>query len=455
MTDARGSTVLLAGGLQVAGIHSMDRGSLLALGFGTTVVMWAVGYICRMPPVWVPSWMLLLLLLACLLAGGYTAGRLTSGGIAGGARVGGLSSLLNILILGSLLGGEEANQLTSSALWWIPGSILAGALLGGLGGSIGATARARAEAQGREPARVGWTAAFAAVAAFATFCLLVIGGIVTSKAAGLAVVDWPNSFGYSMFLYPLSRMTGGIYFEHAHRLFGSLVGLTTLVLAIHLFRVESRRWVAWFALVALVLVIVQGLLGGLRVTGHFTSAMSPEETRPNLLLAIVHGVLGQLFFGMIVALAAFSSRTWRGTHPASTLRSASADYGLTTVLVIALIVQLVLGAIQRHMATGLMIHITMAMAVLLIAVAAGARAAGMGHGQAILRRLGRILLLGVGSQIVLGILALVATGLAADSPEPPAYEVAATTAHQALGAALLGTAVLLAVWSRRLLRAEA
>ena len=68
-------------------------------------------------------------------------------------------------------------------------------------------------------------------AVMATLFLLIAGGLVTSAREGLAVVDWPNSFGYNMFLYPPSRMTGGIYYERAHRLFGSLVGLTVLVLA--------------------------------------------------------------------------------------------------------------------------------------------------------------------------------------------------------------------------------
>ena len=75
--------------------------------------------------------------------------------------------------------------------------------------------------------------------------------MVTSKNVGLAVPDWPTTFGYNMFLYPLSRMTGAVYYEHAHRLFGSLVGLTTLVLAAHLLRVERRAWVKRLAVVAL------------------------------------------------------------------------------------------------------------------------------------------------------------------------------------------------------------
>ena len=78
---------------------------------------------------------------------------------------------------------------------------------------------------------LGFTAVHANVTVAATFLLVVAGGLVTSNEAGLAVVDWPNSFGYNMFLYPLAKMTGGIYYEHAHRLYGSLVGLTTIVLA--------------------------------------------------------------------------------------------------------------------------------------------------------------------------------------------------------------------------------
>ena len=123
--------------------------------------------------------------------------------------------------------------------------------------------------------------------------------MVTGQQAGLAVVDWPNSFGSNMFLYPLSRMTGGVFYEHAHRLLGSLVGLTTLVLAVFLWRTDERRGVKLLAAAALLLVIVQGVLGGLRVTGRFTSSMDPAHTDPNLTLAIVHGVTGQVFLSVL------------------------------------------------------------------------------------------------------------------------------------------------------------
>ena len=437
----------------------MDRSFLLPLGFGTTVLAWVVGYICRMPPAWVPGWLLLLLFLACLFLGGYASGRHTGRGWTAGAETGALSSVLNMLVLGSLLGGAEANHVAPSALWWVPGSILIGTILGGTGGKAGSILRSRESGQvsaidpatAPATASVDWTAAFAVVAAIATFSLLVVGGIVTGKAAGLAVVDWPNSFGYSMFLYPLSRMTGGIFYEHAHRLFGSLVGLTTLVLAVHLFRVGKRRWVLWFTAGTVLFVILQGVLGGLRVTGHLTFSASPEETRPSLLLAVVHGVTGQLFFAMMVALAAFVSPAWKGGAPPIRRPSVSADQTLSLVLVAALLIQITLGSILRHESRGLPFHIAMGVCVLVLAVASGARAARVAEGPPVLRRIGVTLLWGSGLQVLLGLLSLVVVKLAAGAEPPPGYKVAVTTAHQAMGAVLLSTAVLHLAWGRRLL----
>ena len=196
--------------------------------------MWAAGYLARLPrtstqpvEVYVPSGVLVALLLICLLAGGFVAGRYTERGVRGGLYVGLLAGLLNMLVLGSLLSGGQPNSIAPAALAWMPASFALAAVLGMIGAAIG----------GRVPCQcpeINWTGPLAKVAVAATLLLLIAGGLVTSQEAGLAVVDWPNSFGYSMFLYPLSRMSGGIYYEHAHRLFGTLVGLTTLVLAVQL-----------------------------------------------------------------------------------------------------------------------------------------------------------------------------------------------------------------------------
>ncbi len=429
----------------------MDGGHsyILTFGFGTTVAMWAIGYVSRIPPVWIPSSLLLFLLLLCLIGGGFLAGSMTGRGVKAGLSCGALASALNLLVLGSLLGGSSANHLVPSALWWVPGSVAVGAVLGAAGGLLGAARRGPAVRTSAD-----WTAGFAAVAAAATLVLVAIGGVVTSEDAGLSVVDWPTSFGYNMFLYPLSRMTGGVYFEHAHRLFGSLVGLTTLVLAIHLWRVERRPRVRYFALGALVLVMIQGLLGGLRVTGHFTTSTSPADTRPSLALAVVHGVTGQLFFGALVALSAFTSATWISRRAATRGGSASTDQGISAVLVGALILQLIAGAILRHTDRGLIAHVSIAVFVTVLVVTAGTRATWLHRGQPILERLGRTLLVLVSLQIVLGILSLVARGPEGADASHGFFRVLVTTAHQVNGGLLLAAAVLLLAWNHRLLEPE-
>lgn len=428
---------------------SGDRTDLLAIGFGTTVAMWTIGYICRIPPVLAPSWLLLLLLCGCMVGGGFVAGRRTLHSWRGGLYTGIVSSVLNLLILGSLLGGSAPNQVVPSALWWIPGSILVAAFLGIVG----------ADMAGRFThgtiRRIDGPATFTKVAAVATFLLLVVGGLVTSKRAGLAVVDWPNSLGYSMFLYPLSRMTGGIYYEHAHRLFGSLVGLTTAVMVLLLHKSDERRWLRRLTVIALLTVVAQGLLGGLRVTGRFTTSQSPAETAPNIFLAIVHGVLGQVFFAMIVSIAVFVSTTWRTAPPATAQKSVSTDRSLSALLVALLILQLVLGAVQRHLAGGLMIHITMAMFVFVLSLACGLRAWGLYKEQPRLQQAGKMLTHGVITQIALGIGALIFKGLEKDAPEPSALSVAVRTLHQAMGAFLLAGATLLMLWLRRLVKPAA
>ena len=371
----------------------------LALGFGTSVAMWFLGYLCRLPGANVPAWLLATGLLGCMLGGGFLAGCLSERGWRAGLAAGLLAAAINLLVLGSLLGGARSNQVVPSAAWWLPGSLLLGAVVGAAAAALGGATRARGAGS------PSWSAVFASVAAAATLLQLLVGGIVTGNAAGLAVVDWPNSFGYNMFLYPLSRMTGGVYYEHAHRLFGTLVGLTTLVLAIHLLGVERRPLVRRLALVAVLVVVVQGILGGLRVTGTFTLSSSPEAMTPSITLAIVHGVLGPAFFGLMIGLAVITSPTWTGERvPTKTFR-APADRTLAVMLVGIVLVQLILGAIQRHLSRGLLVHIAFAVVVLVMTLVSGARLWGLYRDQPLLERLGKTLIIIGGVQVVLGFLA--------------------------------------------------
>jgi cytochrome c oxidase assembly protein subunit 15 len=126
-----------------------------------------------------------------------------------------------------------------------------------------------------------WFAFFVACSVLVLICS---GGLVTSHEAGMAVPDWPNSFGYSMFLFPVSRWVGGVFFEHTHRLIASGVGFLTLVLCCLVLVVEHRRWVKWLAGIAVFSVIIQGVLGGLRVTEHNAFSVSQQP-----LLSLLRG----------------------------------------------------------------------------------------------------------------------------------------------------------------------
>src|SRR5271155_4235290 len=143
-----------------------------------------------------------------------------------------------------------------------------------------------------------WLHRFAVLTAVATFLLLGAGGLVTSHEAGMSVPDWPNSYGYNMFLFPPSKWIGGIFYEHTHRLWASVVGLMTTVLAVWLWLKDARRWMKWLGVVAFLGVVAQGVLGGLRVTLSMDS------------LGIFHGVIAQSFFALVCAIALFTSSFW-------------------------------------------------------------------------------------------------------------------------------------------------
>jgi heme a synthase len=154
-----------------------------------------------------------------------------------------------------------------------------------------------------------------AVAAAASVLLLICsGGLVTSHEAGMSVPDWPNSFGYNMFLFPVSRWVGAVFFEHTHRLIASGVGLLTVALCVALFGIEKRRWVKTLGVIAVVAVVVQGVLGGLRVTEN------------NALLGLFHGCLAQSFFCLMATIALVTSRFWLTLERARAVGTKTADH---------------------------------------------------------------------------------------------------------------------------------
>jgi cytochrome c oxidase assembly protein subunit 15 len=191
---------------------------------------------------------------------------------------------------------------------------------------------------------------FAVLTALVTFLLLGLGGLVTSHEAGMSVPDWPNSYGYNMFLFPPSKWIGGIFYEHTHRLIASGVGLMTTILAAWLWLKDSRKWMHWVGVSAFLLVAAQGILGGLRVV--------LVEAK----LGIFHAIIGQLFFALTSAIALFTSRWWLAQEFSQLDRtSVPAKIGMiglrrlvlaTTVLIFC---QLIIGATMRQQHAGLAI----------------------------------------------------------------------------------------------------
>src|SRR6201984_2469918 len=185
-----------------------------------------------------------------------------------------------------------------------------------------------------------WYAVFVAAGVLVLICS---GGLVTSHGAGMAVPDWPNSFGYNMFLFPLSHWVGGVFFEHTHRLIASCVGLLTVALCLLTLVIEQGAWGKWRAGTAVLAVIVQGVLGGLRVTEH------------NALLGLFHGCLAQGFFCLVATIALVTSRFWRRIESVGNQREVRRLRFWTVTATVMLFVQLALGASMRHSHTGLSI----------------------------------------------------------------------------------------------------
>ena len=189
-----------------------------------------------------------------------------------------------------------------------------------------------------------WISRFAKLAVIVTFLLIYLGGMVTSLNAGLSVPDWPTSFGYNMFTFPVSKWVGGIWWEHSHRLVASVLGLLTTILVLWIWATDRRRWVRALGVVAFLLVSIQGVLGGLRVTEISTT------------LAIVHGCLAHAFLCVITLLAMALSSSWKMPPTAEkVIQQARRLRPWSWMLTGAVLIQLVLGAVMRHLHAGLAI----------------------------------------------------------------------------------------------------
>ena len=179
------------------------------------------------------------------------------------------------------------------------------------------------------------------VIVFLTLSLIFVGALIKSHEVGLSVPDWPTSYGKQMFSFPFSEMVGGIFYEHGHRLFATIVGFFTLIQFIVLSFTDYPMWVKKMSFIALVLVITQGFLGGMTVIFF----LPPQ-------ISILHGILAQIFFISIIFIAYSLSD--------SRLNKRKESYPLfikrgALIITLLVFVQLVLGALVRHTSSGLAI----------------------------------------------------------------------------------------------------
>src|SRR4029079_9852046 len=146
-----------------------------------------------------------------------------------------------------------------------------------------------------------WPYRLSVALALVTFPLIWVGGLVTTYDAGMAVPDWPGTYGYNLLRYPWQTWIAGpwdLFIEHGHRLLGAAAGLLAIALVVVVLLTDRRRWLVLASFGALALVIVQGVLGGARVL--FDERM----------VAMVHGCVGPVFFAYLAAVVVATSRWW-------------------------------------------------------------------------------------------------------------------------------------------------
>jgi heme a synthase len=270
----------------------------------------------------------------------------------------------------------------------------------------------------------------------ATLLLIVAGALVTSNDAGLAAPDWPLSYGQ---VFP--RMVGNLFYEHGHRMIATTVGILVILLNIFMWKFEKRQWVRRLSLFALLMVIVQGLLGGLTVLLQLPLAVS-----------VAHACLAQLFFCTLVSLSLFTSPSWEYKQT-EILNSSEKVHLYASLSALLVFVQLLIGAILRHSATWdkylptslVILHITGAFAVL-VAISLTVHRVFRGYSNnSYLKGPAKLALWLLAIQLLLGVATLITRTYSPDYPQPSYPMVPVTVAHVACGALVLATTVILAL----------
>ncbi len=429
-------------------------------GFAAAIAMWLVWYPLHLPGLRLSPTLTAPLLLAIMVLV-LTLGvrRMPVKPLLGALIAAVTCSAVNLLLLGNALTEKDPATdevvLRENAAMIAGGFVLVSLVAGLISGVIGKQLDNRSS--NPEDAQTNWPFRLAIAAVAALIPLVAIGGAVTSAGAGMAVPDWPGTYGQNMFLYPISLLEQGvdarIFLEHTHRLFGTLVGTTFIALLVCAFTTPQLRFTRLFTLAMLLGVILQGIMGAIRVVD-----ISPA-------FGVVHGVFGQIILAGAAILAASMTETWRTKAPVR-LKTAQRTRRWATMAIGALLIQLALAATYRHFGSGhaLMTHVGFSLVALTFTVILAFNLMKIDKdsgGARLFRRLGMFLLHGVSLQMLLGILALlirpsefgeervVMYDALEQAEDIPAVPVLLATAHQALGASILACAILSAAWLRR------
>ena len=305
-----------------------------------------------------------------------------------------------------------------------------------------------------------WPHRWAWLLACATFPLIWVGGLVTTTGAGMAFKDWLTSDGHFMLFYPWLDSQGDKFVEHGHRLLGATVGFLAIGLVAVCYACQSSSAIRKYSLVILAGVILQGVLGGMRV-------VFDERT-----LALIHGCTGPAFFALCVGMVVVTSRWWQEVAPVAGTPGTKKFLRLAIITTTLAYLQLVVGAFVRHTP-----HMTSDSAAvvfqaavyfhILLAVAITVHV-GMLVWQAFRNRIerGRTVVLAalIGVQILLGASTWVvkyglprwATAIVGDlqfvNTAENAHQAGIITSHVAVGSLILVTALAIAMRAGRQLR---
>lgn len=424
----------------------------VALGFWGAMVVWTSWFATHLPWTGLEAPVQTAIVLAAWLVAAIVAGR-EAPTAAAAARLGGQAGLvtaaIGLLLLGSKMGGA-GDQTRPPGLLICGAFLVLGTLIGLVGATIGRAALTR-------PSRArDWHACHALAVVCIAAPLLFVGGLVTSTNSGMAVPDWPATYGMNMFLYPLGTAPTDVFLEHSHRLFGAFLGLASLTLMVWTWRTDRSRGMKVFATIIFLAVLTQGIVGGIRVQqGHADPAL---DNRWN---SMFHGIGAQLIFATLVAFWTASTSLWREASPDADAPAARRLRVFAAAAMHSTILQMIFGAMYRHLqsAHALWSHIGLSLVVVVLATLSGFLAIRQrenvleGHDPsgALKRRIAAAGTLLVGVVLCQFLLGWAVFGFSRHDIRTDAPGLAVLrTLHQANGALMLATCTVLMVLSRRL-----